>query len=311
MKNTITAIIVLAFLIVLAILIKVHRNNAVGYRPVKVFAGVDSTNISAIQIRRDRENIDIVKKDTTWYVVANGNTFLANQPSCRRAEQSIETATATIISTNKQRLPEFGLADSGKLSIIVKTRNGKETRPVYFGKPGHSYKTVYIKFPNNSKAYLCSGISLYDFNKNLTDWREKQVYKLQRKDIDSASVIVKSDTISIARQGDSFLVTKGKIGDPNGLGSYIVAAYAMAFADTLSDSACGLVTPFVSITIYTNKGHTVRIHAGKSTERGVFLTCLDRPSEKFVVYKAWLDNILRKTGHKVLKKKMGKRRSLR
>jgi hypothetical protein len=133
-----------------------------------------------IIIAKNNKQIKLFKKDNKWLV--NEQAFPADKTKAEKLEKLMRELEITDFITKEPYLAKYELNPEKALSVIVKD-NGKTYRDILIGKVSSTFRSAYIKFANDPRIYLANGNLTQEFNTDIGDLRDKQIYKFERDEV--------------------------------------------------------------------------------------------------------------------------------
>ncbi len=130
--------------------------------------------------KQDKQQIKINNKDNKWLI---NKEYPADPDKVVKLEKDMKELEITDYISKGPHYIKYDLTPEKAIRVIVK-KAGVVKRDVLIGKASSTNRSTYIKFADNDKVYLASG-NLYDeYSKDLDEFRDKQIYKIERKDLE-------------------------------------------------------------------------------------------------------------------------------
>jgi hypothetical protein len=191
MKKT-NLLLIIAFVILFAITLLYlmpSGEREATYSLDKVNIKFDSAAITKIEIKRSEANKSVTLElvDTKWKITSPVS-YLADASSAQRiVDGAAKFKISSLISSNVEKQKQFQVDDSTGTKLTVTEKNGKSTTLI-LGKTGPTYTEIYTRLPQSMDVYLAEGFDSYSLNKNVKDWRDRTIYKMERDSIKEISV---------------------------------------------------------------------------------------------------------------------------
>ncbi len=184
-----------------------------------------------------------------------------------------------VISRRKEKFDDFEVGVNG---IKISLRGRKEVS-FYIGKYAGDYQNSYLRFENDDKVYLASGITKHQVNIKPDDWRDKTIIKIDKELIEKINIddkeIIKKDTLWMYKDK---VIEKNKI---DGALFILSELRAIGFSDTAS------FQPRHNIKIFTTGGGEFRLEIGDKRDYNYLVKLPDKPTI-FLVGEYTINNFL-------------------
>ena len=162
---------------------------------------VDSSQVQSIRIVRPSSVLSLQDIGGTWFVVKDEPSswrYPADENSMKQLLGNVQNfKVKSLISSNPSKQNLFQV-DSTGTQLVLTDRVGKKTEFVV-GKMGPSFSETYVRPSNSNNVYLAEGISPWELNKELRDWRDKTILKLTPDSVRAISYRYAKDLFSITR----------------------------------------------------------------------------------------------------------------
>ena len=139
-------------------------------------------NAEEIMISKKDAQINLYKKENKWLI--NEQAYPADKAKVEQLEKAMKELEITDLITREPYLAKYELDPEKAVRVTVKEKD-KILRDILIGKASSTYRSAYIKFVNDSKVYLASGNLSEEFNKNVDDLRDKEIYKVGKDEVTS------------------------------------------------------------------------------------------------------------------------------
>ncbi|RCK77657.1 MAG: hypothetical protein IGBAC_1966 [Ignavibacteriae bacterium] len=184
MKKTTISLIVI-FIVLLAVvyfLIRPEPERTASYDIKDLGLKIDSTYISKIEVYRNNKTIVLEQQSDKWFVTSPIK-YPADEISVTTLLSSAsKLKILSLISSNPAKQSVFQVDSSSGTILNFYDKRGKNITFI-LGKMGPSYMESYLRPINSNEVYLSEGINSWTVNKDVRDWRDKYILKLQKDSI--------------------------------------------------------------------------------------------------------------------------------
>lgn len=130
--------------------------------------------------------VSLQKGAETWQVLDGEESYLADEALIANALETIkDLKQGTVASKTSEKHTQLGVDSENGLQVIAWDISGQELVNFYIGNDGPAFQTQYVRKANEDQVYLVSQAIKPSFNKNITDWREKEILTLDQTQISS------------------------------------------------------------------------------------------------------------------------------
>jgi hypothetical protein len=137
-------------------------------------------NAEEIIIAKNNKQLKLYKKDNKWLI--NEQAYPADKSKADKLEKDMKGLEITDFISKEPYLTKYELDPEKAVRVTVKDK-GKIYRDILIGKASSTYRSAYIKFANDPKIFLAEGNLNEEFNKDVEDLRDKQIYKFERDEV--------------------------------------------------------------------------------------------------------------------------------
>ncbi len=254
---------------------------------ILVFTGRKSQKKPIISVA-DLSSIKICRPSDTTEIEIKDNKYLITKPFSYPGDSATiaflinnlaKLKIGEVISKRKEKFEAFEVGDNG-LKIMLK---GKKEISFYIGKYAGDYQNSYLRFENDDKVYLASGITKHQVNIKPDDWRDKIIFRIDRELIEKISIdgkeILKKDTFWIYNEK---IIEKNKI---DGVLFTLSDLRAVGFSDTAGFQMRH------NIKIFTSGGGEFNLEIGDKRDYNYLVKLSDKPTI-FLVSEYTVNNFL-------------------
>jgi hypothetical protein len=198
---------IIAFAVLLIITYFVLRRESSSYVTNEItekFVTFDSAMVDKIEVHGKSGFVVLEKIAGTWNLTQPVN-YLADEEGLLKLISDTKSAELKdLISSNPDKQKLYEVDSSGTQVAIYQQGNRKDA--FYVGKAGSDYLSTYIRKVNSSDVYLINKPLSFSFNKTITNWRNKSIFKAPIASINQVKFQY-GDTIFVLRkEQNSWLV---------------------------------------------------------------------------------------------------------
>lgn len=210
----------------------------------------------------EANSVILEKKDKIWEVVDGEQRYPADQNLVDQALKMIaELKQGSLISKNSAKHVQLGVDKDNGLNVVMKDSTGKELANFYIGNDGQAFQTQYVRRVDSDQVYLIIETLKPTFQKNVTDWREKQILTLNQNEITSLILDYPDQELQLEKGSDGWQMKAPE--------EFTVAPEVISdLLTTLSNlSASGFATAEEAAEFENNQILTVIIKRGQSEDK--------------------------------------------
>jgi hypothetical protein len=185
-----------------------------GLRAKLVDISPDAINKIVIENEGRGYPVTLRKESDTWMVEnrAGDDSYPANQQAVESAVDQLNSLNIKALVTRDENKHARYQVDSTGTDVML-YRGDNLMAHVVLGKPqfvSRSEFNTYMRRGDESDVYSVEGFISASFNKDIDSWRDKQVWELNRNDIDRVDLLFPADSsYSIHRAGQESWVSDG------------------------------------------------------------------------------------------------------
>lgn len=209
LKSTIALAVVLAGLgaYIYFVTWKQPETPDTGKKTDKVFS-VASDKIEEIKITTAAGEATTVKKEGGSWKVTEPSEAPGDEAEIGAMTNALATADIVrVVDENPSNLNEYGLSNP-RLAVSFKASGDKNYSHLFIGEKTPTGGDLFAKRNDEKKVFLIGSSQESSFNKSAFDLREKSILKLDRDKIDSLDLVAGTQTVSIAKDGGDWKLTK-------------------------------------------------------------------------------------------------------
>jgi hypothetical protein len=178
----------------------------------KVLVSYDSAAVDKMEIRSSVGSVVLEKEAAKWILTA---------PVKYRADDAAVTAAvgkgkaleiSSLVSANPEKQKVFQVDSTGTLVKIY--AGGAEKAVFRVGKPSSSYTETYVRQEGSNDVYLAAGILSSTFGRQVKEWRDKTIFKIDEDKIRSVKFQYGDTTFTLAFQDSLWHIGKDSVGQP-------------------------------------------------------------------------------------------------
>ena len=147
---------------------------------VALTAGFDAAQAAAVTIIAPGKAALVLKKyGDAWKLTAGDRTYGAETAVVASfLEQVGKIKSATVASRNPKNFDSFEVSDGKAVDVKIENAGQKVLAHVLLGKNGPDIFSTYVRAKDAGTVYLVPGILKNMADRELKDWRDKTIWKL-------------------------------------------------------------------------------------------------------------------------------------
>lgn len=246
-----------ALLIVVYFFLKPEPERTASYSIKDLGLKIDSVYISKIEIHRNQKSIVLEQQPDKWFITSPIK-YPADEISVTTLLSSAsKLKILSLISSNPEKQQTFQV-DSATGTIL--TFHDKRGKIISFilGKMGPSYMESYLKPINSNEVYLSEGINSWTVNKDVREWRDKNILKLQKDSIKQLIIETGKDILALTKSENTWYLEDDSVAS-NKIESILNLISNLRTEDFV-DSSINLPQPQTKITVQENDFNTITLY---------------------------------------------------
>ena len=204
MKSNVTYILFGVF-VVLAVavyfLLRSPGEREASYSVSDVHLALDSAQVQSVTIKWGANTFSLQDIGGRWQVVKNAPVewrYPADEFSVKQLLGSLHRLkVVSLISSNPEKQNLFQVDSTG--TILSLTERGGTTTEFIVGKSGPAFSETYVRPAASNNVYLAEGLSPWEVNKEVRDWRDKTILNVPQDSIRSITYRYPKDEFTIVR----------------------------------------------------------------------------------------------------------------
>lgn len=284
-RKNLTALLVLGVLIVVAVVVlrQPEKGQRVGDRPrplPKIAAG----SFDTLAVTKGGVTTNIKKEGDKYKVIAPVQ-YPADDNVAKQAFESIEKLEfGDIVSDQKTKHAEFEVDDAKGITVVVK--KGEQVVSSFIVGKSVGGNTL-VRVPGKDEVWSGLGSFRYNFDRDTTNWRDKNIAKFTQGDAEKVTVASKGNARVVVKSegGDKWSVVESSLpipkldnGVPTGLVSAMASLVTNEFADDAKPEQTQLANPATTVTVTLKGGKTVSVLIGaKKGDDDYYIKTADAP----------------------------------
>ncbi len=152
---------------------------------VSLVAGFDASQAAAVTITAPGKDAVILKKyGEAWKLTAGDRTYEAETAAVISLLGQVgKIKSATVASRNPKNFDSFEVSDGKAVDVKIEDAGSKVLAHVLLGKNGPDVFSTYVRAKDAQAVYLAPGLLKNMADRELKDWRDKTIWKLNRDGI--------------------------------------------------------------------------------------------------------------------------------
>jgi len=299
-RKTLTALVILGVLIVAAVVVlrQPEKGERVGDRP-RPIAKLPAGSFDTLTVTKGASTTTI-KKTGDKYEITAPVTYPADDTVAKQAFEALEKLEfSDVVSDQKAKHAEFELDDKA-LKVTVK-KGDQVVADLLIGKSVGG--NTLVRVPGKDEVWQALGSFKYNFDRDATNWRDRNITKFNLADAEKITIKDKSGGHATFKKeaGDKWSVVESSPPIPKlddqvapGIVSTMAAWTTNEFADGVKPEDTGLATPNTTITVDVKGGKPVTVMFGnKKGDDEVYAKTADSP-QVFVLKRYNADRVNRR-----------------
>jgi hypothetical protein len=208
----------------------------------KYLVRYDSSAVTTLDITTPKEHL-VMEKDAGVWKITQPINAKANQTAVTSAiGKGTSLEVSTPVSTNPQNQSLFQVDSTGTLVRVL--TNGKEDAAFRVGKNGPSFVETYVRSEGSNDVFLTANLGT-TFTRQLSDWRDKTIFKTEQDFIKDVSFRYGDTTFALTFK-DSTWEVDGKKASESSVRGFLGTLSNFA-TDALIDSTPTNLPPLTAV----------------------------------------------------------------
>ena len=147
---------------------------------VPLVAGFNASQAEAITITAPGKDAVILKKyGEAWKLTAGDRTYEAETAAVTSLiGQVVRIKSATVVSRNPKNFDSFDVSDGKAVDVTIEDAGSRVLAHVLLGKNGPDVFSTYVRAKDAQVVYLAPGLLKNMADREIKDWRDKTIWKL-------------------------------------------------------------------------------------------------------------------------------------
>jgi len=273
-----TTAILIALLFILILIAYLFERGAVKEKQAAltkgpIFSDFKAEQAATIEVKRKGKPFSFNQKEGRWIVVCDGNSYPADKEEIENIFTTVKGMhRENIVSTDPAKYSVFEVDKENGIEVKLSKADNSPIAHFFVGKNGPDLFSTYIRVEGEKEVFLLGGIINAAFLKELKDWRDKSIFKLNAKDIVRVSITAQKKKLSLAtdEKGNWELVepekAKVKKDAVEGMLNPLATLRAYDFEDGADLKAAALINPSTRIQIVMKDNSTFELLIGKDKD---------------------------------------------
>lgn len=187
MKKHLVWIILLLILVALYLLVEHRESLMVSPKTVDNFLGVDTTEVSKIEISKFGSSMTLSRAGGNWYIMEGEEPKKADKNAIKQLIDIVGgMKVGNVISDNPANQIKFQV-DTLTGSTVSVYSGDRLLSAVVIGKMADMMHT-YVRQLDEDKVYLAEGMMSHLFNRSPSDWRDKTIFDIDLSSVQGAEI---------------------------------------------------------------------------------------------------------------------------
>lgn len=298
-----TLFIIFISLVVLTALVKWTSGPSSSEAFRSTIVEVDTTQVNKIRIEKPAEDQTILleERSSGWMVARNdnGTQYEADRGMVKRAlEDLIDLDVKAVATRDPQKFTRYKADSTGtKVSLF---NNDELLASVIIGAPQFVSQREfnnYVRPADEETVYSVEGFLESTFNRNLDQWRNKQVWDIDRESITRVDFLFPADSsYSIERVDEEDWVSRGDTLNQSQVNSVLRRLSSLrtsGFVDSLSTSAFGTERYAIQFQLREGGQKTIRFKPDDHDDTRYITVATDFPYVFTLNRSSWENGVLK------------------
>lgn len=265
---------------------------------------VDTAQVNKIRIEQPAENRTVILQEenpSEWMVAKDGGgkQYEADRDAIRRALSSLTGLNVrAVVTRDPQKFTRYKVDSTGiKVSLF---RDGDLLSSIVIGAPQFISQREfnnYVRPANEEAVYSVEGYLESMFNRNFDQWRDKQVWEIDRENITRVDFLLPADSsYSIERVDEQHWISRGDtLSRPqiNSLLGRLSSLRAGGFVDSLSTSTFGTERYAIQLQLEDGPQRTIRLKPDDHDDSRFITVASDFPYVFTLNRSSWGSTVLK------------------
>ncbi len=187
--------ILIAIIVLLVVYLWWPKTDHVHYK-LPDLKDISTKTISKVEIDRGKQKVRIQEKGEQW--VLGKKYYLADKDKVQSIIESIADLKISTLISKSQNYDRYQLNSKEGLKITAWS-NEKKLRSFTVGKTSSNYRSTYVKLDQDPNIYLAHKNLGSIFDKKEAQLRDKEVFSLQKKNIQEIELCQKNDCLKLVK----------------------------------------------------------------------------------------------------------------
>jgi len=154
--------------------------------PEKLIPGFDGQKVAAIVVQSPEKGTATLRNEQgVWHVTSpDVRTYRADAAALDKLLEIVTGLKAeTVVSKNPKNFDQYEVTAAKGLDVRLADSDNRSLASLYVGKSGPDIFSTYVRVKDSDRVVLVGSILKTVFEKELKDWRDKTIFKLNKDDI--------------------------------------------------------------------------------------------------------------------------------
>ena len=150
-----------------------------------------------IEVKSKDYSMRLYMKEGSWFI--NDGAYPADENSAGNLEMKARDIRLTDLVSEEKFYERYDLTDEKAVTVTVK-RGESVLCTITIGKPGGTNSHSFVRIDGRPEIYLAAGIQREEFTPSLDSMRDKRIFDLKGKDVESFTLTSKGRTYSFYKK---------------------------------------------------------------------------------------------------------------
>jgi hypothetical protein len=184
--------------------------------PKLLFPELKTENAVSIELKNpEKGDFVLTKAKEIWQVTQNSQTYAASTDAVKKLlDKAATIKIETVASRNPKNFAAFEVNKEKGIEITILDAKNNSLAALVVGKSGPDLFSTYVRNKASNNVILTPGMLKTDFGKDLSEWRDKAIYRLKPEDI-TEYMVIDNMTTHLKKENDIWQAVKPGLSDVN------------------------------------------------------------------------------------------------
>ena len=263
------------------------------------FSGINKAMVTRLEIKSGRYFYQFHKDNNAWQIMSPIKCDADNKKVENLIDKTLKIELGETISSDPSKYSSFEVdKDSGVQVSLYYADNDKPKADFIIGKQGYDYMHYYFRYTGSNDTMVCKGINKYEVGQELKDWRDKDIFVVNRSSVNRVELTYAGQQTTLALKDTKWFLgdpEKGKEANVNEV-NMLLDNITNLRADDFADDATAINSfskPEIKVVISTIDGKENTLLIGNKKDAYYYVKSVQK-AEVFMVLQYKLDKLKEK-----------------